>query len=90
MKTVHEEAREIPVVWEGDVCVLGGSATGVFAAIRAARMGARVCLIERQNYFGGTATSGLVNIWHSLMDFDYREQIIAGLRAMGRRRGGQP
>lgn len=79
MKTVHEEAREIPVVWEGDVCVLGGSATGVFAAIRAARMGARVCLIERQNYFGGTATSGLVNIWHSLMDFDYREQIIAGL-----------
>lgn len=35
--------------------------------------------IKAANYFGGTATSGLVNIWHSLMDFDYREQIIAGL-----------
>lgn len=79
MKTVLERTREVPVVWEGDLCVLGGSATGVFAAIRAARMGVRVCLIERQNYFGGTATSGLVNIWHSLMDFDYKEQIIAGL-----------
>ena len=52
MKTVYESARNIPVVWEGDVCVLGGSATGVFAAIRAARMGAKVAIVERQNYFG--------------------------------------
>ena len=79
MKTVFESARNVPVVWEGDICVLGGSATGVFAAIRAARMGARVAIIERQNYFGGTATAGLVNIWHSMLDFDYKEQIIAGL-----------
>ena len=79
MKTVFERARNVPVVWEGDLCVLGGSATGVFAAIRAARMGIRVAIVEKQNYFGGTATSGLVNIWHSMMDFDYKEQIIAGL-----------
>lgn len=79
MKTVCEKARQIPLVWEGDICVLGGSATGVFAAIRAARMGARVAIIERQNYFGGTATAGLVNIWHSMLDFDYKEQVIAGL-----------
>lgn len=79
MKTVYESARDIPVVWEGDVCVLGGSATGVFAAIRAARMGARVAIVERQNCFGGTATAGLVNIWHSMFDFDYKEQVIAGL-----------
>ena len=79
MKTVYESAKNIPVVWEGDVCVLGGSATGVFAAVRAARMGARVAIVERQNCFGGTATAGLVNIWHSLFDFDYKEQVIAGL-----------
>ena len=79
MKIVHESARDVPVVWEGDVCVLGGSATGVFAAVRAARMGAAVAVVERQNCFGGTATAGLVNIWHSLFDFDGREQVIAGL-----------
>jgi len=79
MKTVFESAKDTPIVWEGDVCVLGGSATGVFAAIRAARMGAKVAIVERQNYFGGTATAGLVNIWHSMLDFDYKEQVIAGL-----------
>lgn len=79
MKTIAESARQTPVVWEGDVCVLGGSCTGVFAAVRAARMGARVCIVERQNCFGGTATAGLVSIWHSLFDFDGNHQIIAGL-----------
>lgn len=77
--TVFEKAREIPIVWEGDLCVLGGSCTGLFAAVRAARLGCRVCVVERGAYFGGTATAGLVNIWHSLWDFDFREQIIAGL-----------
>ena len=62
MNTVFEPGRQIPIAWEGDLCVLGGSATGVFAAVRAARLGARVCIVERQNYFGGTATAGLVNI----------------------------
>ena len=79
MKMVSEAPRQTPVVWEGDVCVLGGSCTGVFAAIRAARLGAKVCIVERQNYFGGTATTGLVNIWHSLLDFDYKVPVIAGL-----------
>ncbi len=79
MNTVFEPGRQIPIAWEGDLCVLGGSATGVFAAVRAARLGARVCIVERQNYFGGTATAGLVNIWHGLLDFDYRYPVIAGL-----------
>lgn len=79
MTTVIRKAREIPVAWEGDICVLGGSCTGVFAAVRAARMGARVCIVERQNYFGGTATAGLVSIWHSMLDFDYQERVVAGL-----------
>ena len=36
--TIREEARDIPVIEECDICVLGGSCTGVFAAIRAARL----------------------------------------------------
>jgi hypothetical protein len=67
------------VIREADVCVLGGSCTGVFAAIRAARLGMRVLLIEKEGMLGGSAVTGLVNIWHTLMDTDDREQIIAGL-----------
>ncbi len=77
--TIREPARTVPVLADADVCVLGGSCTGVFAAIRAARRGARVVLVERQNSFGGVATAGLVNCWHSLHDTLHREQIIVGL-----------
>jgi len=77
--TIHEPSRSVPVFAEADVCVLGGSCTGVFAAIRAARLGAEVVLIEKQNSFGGTATNSMVNVWHSLMDTEFKRQIIAGL-----------
>lgn len=62
-----------------DVCVVGGSCTGVFAAVRAAREGLSVCIIEGGNCFGGTATSGLVNVWHSFYDTEYKNRIIGGL-----------
>ena len=78
-KTVFEPGRDIPVAEEADVCVIGGSCTGVFAAVRAARLGARVVLVEKQNAFGGVATSGLVNLWHSVYDTHDRERIIAGM-----------
>jgi len=69
----------LPIAHECDICVLGGSCTGVFAAIRAARLGASVCVVEKQNAFGGVATSSLVNIWHSLTDTAGKTPIIAGL-----------
>ena len=77
--TILEQPHPIPVAREVDLCVLGGSCTGVFAAVRAARLGATVALVERQNCFGGTATAGLVNIWHRLTGIDRKEQVIAGL-----------
>ena len=69
----------LPVFDEADICVLGGSCTGVFAAVRAARLGAKVVLVEKQNAFGGVATSSLVNVWHSLLDTEFKKQIIAGM-----------
>ena len=71
--------KKIPILNEVDICVLGGSCTGVFAAVRASRLGAKVAIIEKQNAFGGVATSGLVNIWHSLFNTEFSKQIIAGL-----------
>lgn len=76
---IIEQAREIPVLEEADVCVLGGGTTGVMAAVRAARMGAKVVLIEQQGNFGGNATSGMVCAWHTMLDFDFKQKIIAGL-----------
>lgn len=79
MSTLHEPARDIPVIHEADICVLGGSCTGLFAAIRAARLGARVVIVEKDNCFGGIATTAMVNVWHSLHDTEGKKQIIAGL-----------
>ncbi|HEX2100309.1 MAG TPA: FAD-dependent oxidoreductase, partial [Candidatus Synoicihabitans sp.] len=79
--TVFEPARHVPVWHEADICVLGGSCTGLFAAVRAARLGARVVIIEKQNCFGGVATTSLVNAWHSLHDTEHRRRIIGGLTA---------
>ncbi|MBT3200643.1 MAG: FAD-dependent oxidoreductase [Phycisphaerales bacterium] len=77
--TINEKPRNTPVVQTVDVCVLGGSCTGVFAAVRAAQTGAKVAIIEKQNAFGGVATSGLVAIWHRLEDRKKKETIIGGL-----------
>lgn len=79
MNTVNEPSRRVPVISEVDVCVLGGSCTGVFAAVRAARRGLRVAIVEKTNRFGGVATNGLVCIWHSDLDDHYEQRIVAGL-----------
>lgn len=77
--TIAEPARQVPVVADCDVCVIGGSATGVFAAVAAARLGAKVALVEWNGFFGGVATASLVSLWHSTEDMHNQQQIIAGL-----------
>jgi len=42
-----------------DVLVVGGGATGVSAAVTAARQGLSVCLIEKYGFCGGGAVAGL-------------------------------
>jgi 2-polyprenyl-6-methoxyphenol hydroxylase-like FAD-dependent oxidoreductase len=77
--TLHEPARETPVAHECDLCVVGGSCTGVFAAVRAARLGLSVALVEHNILLGGMATAAQVNEWHSLHDAAGQQQIIGGL-----------
>jgi len=77
--SIEERPRKTPVVQEVDVCIVGGGCTGVFAAVRAAQMGASVVLIEKQNAFGGVAGSGLVNVRHKLESNQEKKPIIAGL-----------
>ena len=57
---VMQPARELPVLDETDVLVVGGGSAGVVAAIAARRAGAKVTLVERYGHFGGLWTGGLV------------------------------
>ncbi len=60
MRTIHEPAREIPVIRDVDVCVVGGGPGGLAAAWQAARHGARTLLLESFGFLGGMATAGYV------------------------------
>lgn len=77
--TVSEPGREVPVVAECDVAVLGGGPAGVCAAAAAARTGRRTVLIERYGHLGGMATAGWVCIFHTLYGTDRRTKVIGGL-----------
>src|SRR5262249_22987304 len=55
-----EPARDVPVVANADVVVVGGGPAGFSAAVAAARNGASVCLVERYPYLGGLASGGMV------------------------------
>ncbi|MDX1284478.1 MAG: FAD-dependent oxidoreductase [Draconibacterium sp.] len=81
-KTITEPAREIEVIAETDVLVIGGGPAGVAAAIAAARGGAETYLVERYNHLGGLWTGGLVLPYLSTHALDKNKQfrqVIYGL-----------
>src|SRR5436305_13764732 len=56
VQTVEVRSRRAEVVADVDVCVAGGGPAGIGAALAAARLGARVCLLERYGFLGGNFT----------------------------------
>ena len=48
-----------PIAYEADIVVVGGGPGGFAAALQAARMGARVIMVEKFDMPGGIDTSGL-------------------------------
>jgi len=60
---ILEPARKLAVAREVDVLVVGGGTSGCAAAIAAARHGARVLLVERYGFLGGTATAAMVGVF---------------------------
>ncbi|MGB4116410.1 MAG: FAD-dependent oxidoreductase [Polaromonas sp.] len=58
MSAIVEPARSLPVFGEFDVIVVGGGPAGLAAATCAARLGAKVLLVERYGFLGGMGTAG--------------------------------
>ena len=57
---IVQPSRELPVLHQTDVLVVGGGPAGICAAIAAQRAGADVTVVERYGHFGGLWTGGLV------------------------------
>lgn len=57
---IIQPQREIPVIRDTEVLVVGGGTAGVIAALAASRSGVKVTLVERYGCFGGLWTAGLV------------------------------
>jgi len=62
-KNIRIPEKEVPVVKETDVIVIGGGVAGIAAAVAAARQGVKVTLIEKSIVLGGLATSGHVCVY---------------------------
>ncbi|MGG4091356.1 FAD-dependent oxidoreductase [Paenibacillus lautus] len=67
----------IPVAREVDVLVIGGGASGIAAAIAAAKGGAQTMLVEQRGFLGGMGTVALVPAFCPFTD--KRKPIIRGL-----------
>ena len=64
MKSIHQMEREIPVLAQTQVLVVGSGPAGIAAAVAAARTGANTILAERYGCFGGALSIGQVESYN--------------------------
>lgn len=85
MEKFCEISRQIPVKGEYDIIVCGGGPAGTAAALAAARQGASVMLLERNQCCGGIWTSGAMP-W--VLDHKNKTGILDEIRSLCLQRGG--
>jgi hypothetical protein len=73
-----------------DVCVVGAGSAGCAAAIVAAREGANVVLVERQERLGGTGTNAQVAGWEPGPGCSLARELFERMKALGGAGVGRP
>ncbi len=87
MKTISEPGRDIEVISEVDVAVVGGGCAGLGAALAAARNGAKVALIERLGFLGGCVTATHMDVFWLFRAGDQKAVEGIGMETLWRLKG---
>ncbi len=74
-----KRAASIPTLVEADVVVVGAGSAGCCAAIAAAEAGARVVLVERYGFAGGTSTQMLDTFYGFFTPGDQPRKVVGGV-----------
>ena len=72
-------SRRVPVLDACDVLVVGGGSAGSSAAIAAARGGAKVILLERYGFLGGTGTAVLDTFYGFYTPGTVERKVVGGI-----------
>jgi hypothetical protein len=81
-RSIREPARDLPVVAEPDVLVVGAGAAGIGAACAAARAGADTLLVDVNGSLGGTLTIVTLGGFcgtHAIVDDERLQRVVGGL-----------
>lgn len=87
-----EPSHPLEIVARVDVAVAGGGPAGLGAAVGAARQGAKVMIIERNAFLGGTATAAQMATWNMPLDHmtGFAREVTERLITSGGAVGGGP
>jgi NADPH-dependent 2,4-dienoyl-CoA reductase/sulfur reductase-like enzyme len=72
-------SKNIPILDSCDVLVVGGGSAGSSAAIAAARNGAKVILLERYGFLGGTGTAVLDTFYGFYTPGTVEKKVVGGI-----------
>ncbi|MDY0169563.1 MAG: FAD-dependent oxidoreductase [Thermoguttaceae bacterium] len=81
--TIPAEARDLPVIGQYDVVVVGGGTGGAPAGIGAAREGAKTLVVEYLHGLGGVGTTGLIGIYCAGYREGFTAETEAGIAKIG-------
>ena len=59
LRVDESDVEDIPVIWQGDIAIVGGGSAGCSAAVAAARCGSSTLVVEGGGFLGGTASAVL-------------------------------